>query len=327
MRKKFLFCMSLMLLALAGCSQEKEFGNEAQVSVQPTMAGEETDNGILPTEEADEPALTKLQVGDKISKLQISSEVMDAIKLGVTTEEAVERVKTSILESFCLQVEEITEAEMQLRVISDYADTSFQIPYDAAVAPGAYGIELAYAQTWELEPRERMLMSVTLRAGEQAYSLGTMFVLTSETEQENIPCYFTVPYPNQYEITEFAKEEKELQDRYLAEYSALTEQSLYGELQCMTDAAHAEFRLGELGTSSEGYYGFMMFEGQEKVHYEIDENCMIVKLTGTENESFCYKVISAKSLQSYVREALLSNVYLMGVKDGKIIYMFNIFLS
>ena len=300
---------TMFLLIFCGCSKEKQLTDSNRDYT--STSGVITEN---------ESTIINLNVSDIIEITRLNDVAITMISDEVDNVEQIESIKKYFLNSIKLVVEDIKDSFINFRVESDYADNLFKIPFEELQPLDKYVLELGKVDKEFGDPR--LALSVTLVINEETtFTLGEIFIMTEDIEKETLQCYFVVPFDNQYEITE--KGDQDLQTSLIESYSNMIDKTVYAGLIEFDSFNVGRFREGSPTVDNDGHDGFSYFN-IEPITYEFENNCKIIYINRGEN---AYRVTSLKSLHSYAKLDCLSDVYLIGLKEGKIVYMFNIFYS
>lgn len=306
---KYFVYITFIMMIMTGCNQKNTIVDKPIENTVPTE-----------TQIQENIPLNELKVDDIISHTIMSDNAIDQIHSEVQDTDKFEHVIEGFKDSFQLIVDEVTRTSIVFTAIQDNTDTKFEIPYKALYPSDKYIIELSYEKNIKYIESQRIVLRVNLIVNDiEYYTLGNLYVLNKDIEQESIPFYFYVPFVNEYEIAETG--DSKLQNSYIEEFSSIVDTTFYARLKGFNSYNLVELKEGYTKVSEEDIEGFCVYN-KDSICYEIDENCKIIQITDD-----CYKVVSLKSLHSYINMESLSDIYLIGLKNGKVIYMFNIFYS
>lgn len=313
------YILSIIIICiclLTGCKQTESISNSDVIT--PII---DSVTKIPNTDKQNDNSFIK--VGDLITEFKYSE---NPFKENNNLTNEISEEMTSLLSKISIKVQNIDDTNLYLKLETQYANAEYSIPYSEQKSLSDYYIYYdSQIDSYQMIGYLASRISIRDKNDDnEIFELGYVFIDKpfDRSKQYDMACFFI---PND----KYREDESNIYEYSLLGYGANEEnnlkadQEMYAKLcfpRSDSDCIIWEYYFGMDGEGNPVY----MYADANKdyLEYDIDENCDIYYL-----ESDGYKKISLTELRSYNLSYWSSNIYLIGIADGKIVYMINMFVS
>lgn len=316
--KKRIATIFICLCLMTSCTSKVET-NISSVPMSANITVTETPNIEIISDNN-----TVLEVGSVITEIKYATRAYYLRDKNIKKEKADEM--KMLLSNISLYVQDIDESFLYLNLETKFANAVYKIPHNGHMALSDYFIYYDN-QIDEYGSYDYLASRVSVKDknnSNELYELGDVFIdyPNDRSKVYDMDCFF-IP------SDKYRMDTSEIIEYSLLGYGSNEQNKLkaaseiYAKLCFPENDNHCIVWEYYFGSDSEGNPCYMYADAEkESMEYDIDENCEIFYL-----EPDGYKKISLTELRSYNLSFWSSNIYLLGITDGKIVYMINMFVS